>query len=223
MSLARLARYSAVALVTWLSMGTPQGNAVAEEALVKFPAKIDGNCRRGSAKLYDQCGSQMQLFEKALDEANGSGKTLLISYGAEWCIWCHVFASYIAGDHGEMSFRYSDRDKEEYREYLPEQDESVASAFTAQALTRFVRENFVVLHVEGQFSADGRAVLAETGALDFWQNWIPFVFTVTSSGTIAAALDYQNVQKSRTSGGSYPGYYRLKLMTELGSLRDAAK
>lgn len=35
---------------------------------VKFPKSVDSNCNRGRAKLYDECGSQFEIFSKALYE-----------------------------------------------------------------------------------------------------------------------------------------------------------
>src|SRR5215467_14534017 len=65
--------------------------------ITTVPAELDRACRRGRAKLYDECSDQLSLFETATTRAVAEGKVPLVSYGAEWCIWCHVFERYIHG------------------------------------------------------------------------------------------------------------------------------
>ncbi|NNE23548.1 MAG: hypothetical protein HKN11_13145 [Rhizobiales bacterium] len=52
--------------------------------IAKLPTHFDKNCRRGRAKLYDECGDQRVLFASALKRASKEGKVLLVSFGAEW-------------------------------------------------------------------------------------------------------------------------------------------
>lgn len=75
-------------------------------AYVSFPERIDPQCRNGKARVFDECGDQLALFTAALAKANSEGKTLLVEYGAEWCIWCHVFDAHISGEHGEFRYTY---------------------------------------------------------------------------------------------------------------------
>jgi hypothetical protein len=46
----------------------------AESSLVSYPQRIDPDCRTGSARLYDECSSQVRLFEAALTRANAAEK-----------------------------------------------------------------------------------------------------------------------------------------------------
>ena len=64
----------------WLFGGSGQADYRAEpsQPLIHYPEKIDKDCNKGRARLYDQCGSQTKLFAKALERANEEGKTLLV-------------------------------------------------------------------------------------------------------------------------------------------------
>jgi hypothetical protein len=76
------------------------------EPLIKYPDTPVRSCRRGRAKLYDECSNQERLFAAALARANAEGKTLLVFYGAEWCIWCHVFDAYINGEKSRFNYKF---------------------------------------------------------------------------------------------------------------------
>ena len=70
--------------------------ASAQDAPASYPLALDPTCRAGQAKLYDECGDQLALFDTAFEAATHDGKVLLVSYGAEWCVWCHVFDRTVA-------------------------------------------------------------------------------------------------------------------------------
>ena len=72
--------------------------SVPGDKITTIPSEFNKNCRRGRAKLYDECSDQSLIFEAAKQLAAAENKVLLVSYGAEWCIWCHVFAKYIHGE-----------------------------------------------------------------------------------------------------------------------------
>lgn len=85
---------AAIIALSSLLIVTP---AIAEGGLVEsFPKALDKDCRDGRAKTYDQCGDQFALFEEAFATAQAQEKVLLVSLGAEWCFWCHVFAGTVS-------------------------------------------------------------------------------------------------------------------------------
>jgi len=208
-----------------LILGTTHGSptvAASDQGLAKYPKEISSDCQYKRAKLYDQCGSQMRLFEHALEEANASEKTLLVSYGAEWCIWCHVFDQYIAGGYGDMEFRYGDQDGPDYDTFAVPGRNTWSQKVASEVLANFIRESFVIVHIDAQHAPDGYDVIETSGALAQYQNWIPFVFTVKPNGQFAAAMDYEKVQTKETSNAPYPGYFRAPLMLELSRMKSAA-
>lgn len=71
-----------------------------------FPETLDKNCKDGLAKLYDECGDQSKVLNSAINLAKKENKTVLIVYGAEWCIWCHVFDKYIKGEIGSYEYKW---------------------------------------------------------------------------------------------------------------------
>ena len=64
--------------------------------VTSYPKTLDETCRDGRAKTYDQCGDQFAMYQEAFDDAQEQDKVLLVSLGAEWCVWCHVFAGTVA-------------------------------------------------------------------------------------------------------------------------------
>lgn len=191
--------------------------------LVKFPLTIDPECNFGRAKLYDECGSQLEIFEEALKVANERGKTLLVSFGAEWCIWCHVFDEYLVGSHTVMEYRYSDPGEKIYHEVTrferPESDPTQE----ANDLKTFVEESFVIVHIENRFSPDGFSVLERSNAVDHFSGGLPFIFTVNRNGQYAAALNSKQVETRRDTFDWYRGYDRNRLTEALTKMIEAAQ
>lgn len=197
-------------------------STAAADAITKFPAKIMRDCNFGRAKLYDQCGSQVTLFQNALRAANAEGKVLLVSYGAEWCIWCHVFDEYISGAHTKLTYRYGDSsEKTTFAVTLFERPKDDPSA-RAGELSTFVARNFVVAHIEGQFADDGWDVINQADAAPHTNGGIPFIFSVNSDGAFAAALDPKAVETRRDTEDWYRGYDRQNLMRSLKEMHQAA-
>ena len=84
--------------------------AVAEPSKVTaFPQALDPECRDGRAKLYDQCGDQLALYEAAFAQAQAEEKVLLVSLGAEWCVWCHVFSLTVATPNAPLEMFTAER------------------------------------------------------------------------------------------------------------------
>jgi len=43
---------------------------------------------KDSDKIYKICSDQSLPYKAAMDRAKGSGKLVLLSFGADWCPWC---------------------------------------------------------------------------------------------------------------------------------------
>lgn len=190
--------------------------------LIKYPDAPDTSCRNGRAKIYDECSDQMVLFKTALSRANSEGKTLLISFGAEWCIWCHVFEAYIEGEKSRFDYTYASPDAPDdtYNATLYEREKSDVSA-QANDLKEFVATRFVLVNIDSRFAPNGNDVLENTGAIDHYPGGLPFIFTVDHTGAYSAQLFHERVETRRDSDDWYRGYNREKLQAELGRM-DAA-
>ncbi len=187
-----------------------------------FPVSIDPQCRDGTAKLYDECGDQLALFREALARANSEGKVLLVSYGAEWCVWCHVFDAHINGDRGAFRYTYAaPDDPEDFRtKTITEGADSDADA--ADELREFVARTFVVAHIDYQYAPNGDGVLEISAAAEHFPDGLPFIFVVDSAGQFVASVDSEPIGKSTGIINWYRGYDRRGLQKQLGKLRDAA-
>ena len=89
-------RIVGVLLALLLASFTSAALAAGDGAVTVFPKKLDPDCRGGRAKTYDQCADQFALYTKAFETAQAEEKVLLVSLGAEWCVWCHVFSYTVA-------------------------------------------------------------------------------------------------------------------------------
>lgn len=183
-----------------------------------FPERIDPSCGNGRARIYDECGDQRAVYAAALESAKADQKVVLVSYGAEWCIWCHVFAQYVAGRFDAFEYELPDetRSMRERRTETTEQE--------AADLNRFVSDTFVIAHIESDYAPGGWEVLEATGASEYLDNWIPFIFTVGSDGKIAAPLDHERVELSAIPFlSNYRGYSRVRLLAHLREMAESAR
>lgn len=191
---------------------------------VGFPASIDAQCRDGKARIYDECGDQTVLFETALARARSEAKVLLVEFGSEWCIWCHVFEAHINGEYREFRYTYGTPDEPEVRYTHTFEEGAGADATAAAALRDFVAANFVIVHIDAEYAPRGWDVLDTTDARDHYPGGIPFVFTVNDSGKFAAKFNHDAAEVRRESDDDwYRGYNRASLMQQLTAMRDAAK
>ena len=210
-------------------MGTAPGGASAEEKgqrvqkLTGFPETLSKDCRDGRAKLYDECSDQLAIYAAAAKRAAAENKILLVSYGAEWCIWCHVFKAYVHGGKTKFTYTYATPDAidEKSTATLYERERSDVSA-KAEALRRFVAENFVIVHIEAQYAPNGEAVLKRTGADKHYTRGLPYIFTVSSDARFAAKFNPSLVETRRDTDDWYRGYDRGKLLALLSDMRKAA-
>jgi hypothetical protein len=191
-------------------------------SVVSFPEKIDSSCRNGKAKLFDECGDQLALYNAALARADAEGKVLLVSYGAEWCIWCHVLDAHLEGARRKFRYTFGSADEPDARETATIFELDDQDAVHADRLNQLVSTSFVIVHIDSQFAPNGLTVLESTGADQLTIDWIPFVFAVNKSGRYVASLDHDAVEKRREGTNWYRGYNRQKLIDQLVRLRDAA-
>ncbi|MET1411955.1 hypothetical protein ABVF61_06795 [Roseibium sp. HPY-6] len=159
-------------------------------------------------------------MQKAADE----DKVVLVSYGAEWCIWCHVLNAYLAGEKTKFDYVYADPSApdEIYEATLYEREKRDMSD-EASALNAFVRDHFVVVHIDYFFAPNGDRVLETSGALEHLGDGIPFVFAVSASGKFRAVVDTDLAETRRDEDFDwYRGYDRTKLLSSLKRAYQAA-
>ena len=206
-----------------LLLALSQGAFAAPVTVV--PASISKDCRGGVARIYDECSDQAELLAEALRLANGSDKTVLILYGAEWCIWCHVFDKYVKGQSRRFKYQWQFPDGYEERWDMRERENRQAEA-QAKQLNEYVAANFVILHLEYYFSPNGEAVLASTGFDAASVEVVPQVLVVDGRGKFVAGMDdYSSIAKleiREDSGKEYRGFDRPTLLRKLTALREAA-
>jgi hypothetical protein len=190
---------------------------------VAYPDKPDPNCRDGKARLFDECGDQIALFEEALVRAKAEGKTLLVEYGAEWCIWCHVFAAHIKGEHGRFRYTYGSPDAPDDRDTTIFAEGEWSDANAAAELAKYVAENFVLVHIELEHAPNGYAVLESTGGAEHFRNHVPFIYSVDERGRFAAKFQHDPAERRREGSLNwYRGYDRKNLLQQLEVMRNAA-
>jgi len=209
-------------LVSQISLSSERGSFYEVDM---YPKSLSSDCRDGVAKVYEECGSQMNIARAALAKANESDKTLLIVYGAEWCIWCHVFDKYVKGEYKKFSYVWEYDG--EIQEWDMREKENKKSKDQAKKLNKYVSENFVVAHIEGYFSPDGLDVIDAIGFDSSNINFLPFIFSVTKSGKYAdhmlAASAIPGLEIRKDSGVDYRGFDREILIEELVKLKNAAE
>ncbi|HEU4779638.1 MAG TPA: hypothetical protein VFS58_07115 [Steroidobacteraceae bacterium] len=201
----------------------PTAYDVLPRLYVAYPDKPDPNCRDGKAKLFDECSDQTALFEKARARAQAEGKTLLVEYGAEWCIWCHVFAAHIKGEHGRFRYTYGSAEAPDERDSTTFVEGKWADAKAALELSMFVAENFVLVHIELEHAPNGAAVLELTGAAEHYNNRVPFIYTVDETGRFVARFRHDPAERRRDGILDwYRGYDRTNMIEQLEAMRGAA-
>lgn len=193
-----------------------------ETQLSIYPQSISPECFGGRAKAYDECGDQALLMEAARQEAAETGKTVLVVFGAEWCIWCHVLKSHLKGEYGDFEYVIEGPTRFDMKEFLRDVDIEYA-----QKLADFAADNFVVVGIEAQYTETGWAVLDDAGASEHYPNSLPYIFAIDGNGEYAAQFPtkyrYQQLEVTRDGlFGYYRGYNRIRLLEELEILRATA-
>ena len=202
---------------------TTPAQAGPDDGIVTIPEKLDSACRLGRAKLYDECTDQLAVFETARMRAAAENKVLLVSYGAEWCIWCHVFDKYIHGEKSRFEYAFGSPGAPEARKTatLFEREREDVTA-DATALNKYVGNSFVIAHIDAQYAPNSLAVLQKTGAASHAGGFIPFIFVVDRDGRYAGHINHDLVEVRRDTNDPYRGYDRRKLLTELQRVHAAA-
>jgi len=190
-----------------------------------YPKTLDANCNEGKARLYDECGLQQPIFDSALEKANTDKKTLLIIYGAEWCVWCHTLNSVIKYGYAPALYQWQKNTASQQWE-LTEQNNTLGKHH-ARALNEYVSENFVLAHIEGDIAEDGGAVIDRLGYDSRQITFLPYIISVTPSGRYAAHLPaYLAMKKSEfktKSGAEFQEFDAQILLTALQELRNVAE
>lgn len=195
-------------------------SSIVTKKVVHFPRQVDPACRNGKAKVYDECTDQRIILAEALGKAKATDKALLVVYGAEWCIWCHVFDKYVDGQYAryDYEFEYTDGPYE----WEMEEEVSATTKAEAEALNHYVADHFVVAYIEAHYAPHGDAAIAATGVDPTSFNYYPFIMSVGHDGKVAAVMDaYTDVPglEVRESGGEeYRGFQRKVLTAELREL-----
>ena len=193
--------------------------AYAFEPVEIYPKVFREDCRNGNAKLYDECGDQFEILRLATAAAEKEHKVLVVSYGAEWCIWCHAFDTHLKGQYGMFNY--------EVEGFPPVMAESLGPDDKEQAaeLNTLAAQNIVIAHIDAQYSPNGWEVLVALGADTYYDNTIPFIFSVRE-GKVAKVLSWKSSdpkEKRRDGFLPYRGFYRAVLLNDLKQIIEAAR
>ena len=166
----------------------------------------------------------MTILQDAIRSARAQHKRVLIVYGGEWCIWCHVLDNYFHGKFRSFDYewRISDGDIQTWsmREQI-----SPADIKDARALNRYVANNFVIAHIENAY-ANGDEAVALTGFDPKDIYYYPFIVALDSKGKYAGHMVSTDAIKGfeirRSGGEEFRGYDRRILLTQLIKLKAQA-
>ena len=150
------------------------------------------DCGNGHARLYDECSDQFELLNQAKQLAKEENKVVLVSYGAEWCKWCHIFVDTVLADS------------------------------KTDALNAFVSQSFVIVHIDATYATNGGTVLRKTGAARAYGIGLPFFYSLNDAGMYAAHIVNQRVLILRNQGAPEDGFDRQKLLADLKLLQARA-
>ena len=184
--------------------------------ITTFPIAPSGKCKEIRRILYDPCKDQVLLFDQARTAARQQNKAVLVSFGADWCIWCHVFDSYVGGGFDTFN-HYSNGKKVRMSERA-----SAQTAADAAALNRFVSDNFVLVHIASEDS-NGHSVLKQSGAERYYEGAIPLIFAVDENGKYVGSIKSDRVEVRRDGRAPFRGYDRSRLKAGLTELRNRAR
>ncbi len=212
-----------VSLCVWVLI--PDAYAGTKRLIVEMvPESISKDCRGGIANVYDECSDQTLILQDALARANRSGKSVLVVYGAEWCIWCHVFDQYVKGGFRKFEYKWQFHDGDNLQWKMIER-ESRNARQEAYDLNKYVSDNFVIAHVEGYHAPNGEEAMAQTGVDTSKLFFMPYIVVLDSKGKLAAEMQPSNaiekLEVREDSGEEYRGYNRIILLAELKKLREA--
>lgn len=188
-----------------------------------YPERVSSECRDGIAQIYDECSDQSKIVERAVHRANETGKTVLVVYGAEWCIWCHVFDKYVKGHSKKFKYEWQYHDGDNLDWKMREKENRNAKS-EAKILNRYVSENFIIVHLESYRSPNGEQTAQDIGLNPDDFSYVPVIFSLDQSGYYAANMHAYNaipgLEIREDSGRDFRGFDRNILLDELKQLRD---
>jgi len=201
------------------------GNKSIYHEVESYPERISTKCRDGIAQIYDECSDQNIILSRAIKRGEKTGKTVLVVYGAEWCIWCHVFDKYVKGHSRKFSYEWQFHDGDNLDWNMKERENKNAQR-DAKKLNKYVSENFILVHIESYRSPNGEETVSQTGLNPSAFNYVPVIFSLDSSGNYAANMlasdAIPGMEIREDSGRDYRGFDRKILLTELTKLRKIA-
>lgn len=199
--------------------------ATVETPIVSFPTDPRADCPDSRARLYGECADQRVILAEGMAAAKADGKLVLVELGAEWCVWCHVLHRHLIGETFSQ-FEYIYRDGETYAQ---EEPKARADTEAAQALARYMAENFVFVHLNADDKFErqpeggtGWDVLRATGAEGLFQDWVPLTFALTAEGALVGEFDSRKAEL-RDDDTGYRGYDRRVLLAEARRLRGVGE
>lgn len=182
-------------------------------AITSFPIKVPKSCKREKLFLYNSCIDQIGILNDAKAAAKAEGKAVLVVYGADWCIWCHVFDAYIHGQRGTFWHPF-DGDIWEMSE-VP----SATMNEEADALAKFVADNFVIAHLWASWQPKSQAILVATKAVEHDSNAVPLIYSLNEEGHFFAKFDGKSAESRRDTDDPFRGYNRKIMLENLRKLR----
>lgn len=208
------------------SSSEPNSIISATVAVTTFPEQVSADCREGIAKIYDECGNQQIILKDALKAAQKADKRVLISYGAEWCIWCHVFDRYVKGHSKKFDYQWQYYDGEDLDWTMFEMENKRAEQQAAD-LNKYFANNFVLAHIESYYAPNGEQVLISLGYDAEKIIGVPVILVLDSVGEIAAEMksnkELIGLEVREDSGREFRGYDRQLLLAELKRMRLLAE
>ncbi|WP_434353588.1 hypothetical protein VH441_00735 [Psychrobacter sp. HD31] len=185
------------------------------------PEVIDKSCRDGNAKLYDECNNQIQILQKAVQQASNENKNVIVVYGGEWCIWCHVLDKYFHGQFRTFDYKWRDSSGDIF-EWLMNETVTQTEIDDAIALNQFVADNFVVAHIESEYT-NGRDAIDSTGFDSSNIYYYPYIFVLNEQGQYVSSMPstdaIENFEIRESGGEEYRGYNRKILLEQLKKLK----
>lgn len=211
--------FASIALFSDAALANEPSTTTTPGSVVVVPTSVPPSCKQEIEQrqvLFDLCRDQLSLLHEAQQKAKETGKLVLVSFGADWCIWCHVFEAHILGKFGRYSY-FTNDGPWIMDEKLKGQNLTQAKV-QSSALSAYVAEQFVIVNI-GQQSADGGgAVLKDTQADAHFSGALPFIFALDETGKFSDAIKSSEVEIRRDGRNAYRGYDRIKLLTALQSL-----
>ncbi|UNU74183.1 thioredoxin family protein [Moraxella nasovis] len=189
-----------------------------------FPKTPDVNCRDGNAKLHDECGDQVLIIKNAIATAQSQNKNVLMIYGGEWCIWCHVLDRYFNGKIQTHDYVWRDSNGD-LSQWVMNENITQNDIDNAIKLNHYVADNFVIAHIDGDY-ANGEQALDYVNFTDEIVVY-PTIMVLNKQGKYAHHMPptsfIDGLQIREVDGQPYRGYDRAILLQELQKLHGMAK